>query len=199
MPANVGKPPASFAAPGAIQAPIAIGLLIASWHSGVVLPAGQLGPLSSLIHDPRARYLSFGWGNRRFYMAAHPGSGDALAALFRSPSVLFVQAVPAPASLLARDARIHWVCADRDELWRVESYIEQSLSRPGGTPVDLGPGPLPGSRFYASTGHYSAMHTCNTWTVAALQYAGLPVSARGVLSAGQADRRVRKLRACPTP
>jgi uncharacterized protein (TIGR02117 family) len=197
MPPNTGRRPPSFAAPGKIPAPIPIGLLVAGWHTGIVLPAQQLGPLTSLLHDPQARYLSFGWGNRRFYMAAHPGSGDALAALFSSPSVLFVQAAATPADLLAGDERIHWICADRNELRRVEVYIEQSLSRPGGAPVDLGPGPLPDSRFYASTAHYSAVHTCNTWTIAALEYAGLPVSASGILFASQADRRVRQLRTCP--
>jgi hypothetical protein len=145
----------------------------------------------------RAKYLSFGWGNRRFYMAAHPGSGDALAALFRSPSVLFVQRASAPADLLGPQAQIHWLCADREELWRVDRYIQASLVRPGGKPVDLGRGPLPESRFYASIGHYSAAHTCNTWTAAALQYARLPVRARGVILAGQVAGRLGALRECP--
>ena len=131
-------------------------------------------------------------------MSAHPGSGDAIAALFSSPSALFVQPAAAPSDLLASDIHIHWVCADREQVWRVDRYIEQSLIRPG-DPVDLGSGPFPESRFYASTEHYSAVHTCNTWTVAALEYAGLPVSATGVLFSSQADERVRDLRACPAP
>ncbi len=179
--------------------PRAIGVLVAGWHTGLVLPADELGPLKPLLlRSAQASYISFGWGNRRFYMAAHPGSGDAVAALFRSPGVLFIRAVPAPADLLASDIRIHWVCASRGEIWRADDYIEKSLSRPS-NPVDLGPGPMAGSRFYASRGHYSAVHTCNTWTAAALEYAGLPVSARGVLFASQVDRRVRELRACPSP
>jgi uncharacterized protein (TIGR02117 family) len=179
--------------------PLEIGVLVAGWHTGIVLPAGELGPLGSLREDPRARYLSFGWGNRRFYMATHPDSGAAVAALFPSPSALFVQALSAPTDLLGEDARIHWVCADPDELSQLASYIERSLSESGGKPIDLGAGPLPDSRFYASTGHYSAVHTCNTWTVAALQYAELPVRAGGVLFARQVDSRVGALRACPAP
>jgi hypothetical protein len=200
VPAQTGAPPASFLPSSANHPPFEIGVLIAGWHSGIVLPAGELGPLRPLLQgDPRAKYLSFGWGDRRFYMAAHPGAGDALAALFPSPSVLFVQTVSAPADLLASDVEIHWLCADREEIWRTDSYIEESLSLADGKPVDLGPGPLPDSRFYASTAHYSGVHTCNTWTVAALQHAGLPVRASGVLFASQADRRVRELRACPAP
>ena len=179
---------------------LAIGVLIAGWHSGIVLPKGELGPLRSLLEqDPQANYLGFGWGNRRFYMAAYPGSGDAAAALLRSPSALFVQPASAPSDLSANGAQIHWVCADPEELWRAESYIEASLHRLNGKPVNLGPGPFPESRFYASHGHYSAVHNCNTWTVAALQYAGLSVRARGVIFANQAGRRIRALRACPAP
>jgi hypothetical protein len=166
----------------------------------MVLPSSELGPLRPLLHrNPGANYLSFGWGNRRFYMAAQPGSGDAVAALFRSPSVIFVQPASSPADLLASDTRIRWVCVSAEELWRADSYIEQSLSRPGGKTVDLGKGPYPNSFFYGSTGHYSIVHTCNTWTLAALQYAGLPVKAAGVLFAGQVDRRARELPACPAP
>ncbi len=194
-----GAPPPSFAPAGRNHPPLAIGVLMAGWHTGLVLPAGELGPLRSLLRSGGpADDLSFGWGNRRFYMAVHPGSGDAIAALWRSPSVLFVQAAAAPADLLGGGVGIRWVCADRQEVWRVDRYIEQSLVRPG-SPIDLGRGPFPDSRFYASTGHYSAVHTCNTWTIAALEYAGLPVRAGGVIFAGQAERRARGLRACPAP
>lgn len=180
--------------------PLEIGVLIAGWHSGLVLPRGELGPLEPLLQrNPQANYLSFGWGNRRFYTAAHPGSGDAIAALLRSPAALFVQEASAPAVLSTGDAQIRWACADRDELWRVVSYVAATLSRLDGKPVDLGTGPLPESRIYASVGHYSAVHTCNTWTVAALQYAGLPVRAHGVIFASQAGRRIQTVRACPPP
>ena len=196
MPVSPVAPPQSFAPSAATRAPLEIGVLIAGWHSGILLPAGELGPLARLLRaDSHAKYVSFGWGNRHFYMAAQPGSGDALAALFRSPGVLFVQAMSSPGDS-SGDARIHWVCVNRTELWRVDSYIEQSLSRARHEPVDLGPGPLPDSRFYASAGHYSAVHTCNTWTIAALQYARLPVRATGVIFAGQAARRTGALRVC---
>jgi hypothetical protein len=193
------NPPPSFLATAAHRAPLAIGVLVAGWHSGLVLPRRELGLLAPLLSDSPAKYLSIGWGDRRFYMAPHAGSGDALAALLRSPSVLLLRRVSTPADLLEPGDHIRWLCADRQQLWRVDSYIEGSLSRPSGRRSDLGRGPLPGSVFYASTEHYSLVHTCNTWTVAALQYAGLPVHAAGVMLASQALARIRKLRACPAP
>ncbi len=193
--------PSSFVASSPDDHSLEIGVLIAGWHTGIVLPAGELGPLASLAQDnPQTKYLSFGWGNRRFYMAARPRSGDALAALLPSPSALFVQAASSPAGLsAASDARIDWVCLDRQQLWRADRYIEDSLFRPDGRPVALGAGPLPESRFYASSTHYSGAHTCNTWTLAALQYAGLPVRATGAIFARQVSRRAQRLRACPAP
>lgn len=197
LPPETGAPPSSFAPSGAGSLPLEIGVLIAGWHTGIVLPVSELGPLRPLLRSaPGARYVSFGWGNRRFYMSAHPGSGDAIAALFRSASTVFVQPAATPSGLTASDIHIHWLCADRDQVWRVDHYIAQSLLRPA-HPVDLGPGPFPDSRFYASTAHYSAVHTCNTWTAAALEYAHLSISATGVLFSGQVDGRVSGLHACP--
>lgn len=196
LPPETGAPPASFAPSGAGSLPFKIGVLIAGWHTGIVLPVWELGPLRPLLRaDPGARYVSFGWGNRRFYMSGHPGPGDAIAALFRSPSTVLVQPAATPSDLTASDIHIHWLCTGRDQVWRVDRYIEQSMVRPR-HPVDLGPGPFPDSRFYASTAHYSAVHTCNTWTAAALEYAHLPISATGVLFSGQVDGRVSGLRAC---
>jgi hypothetical protein len=54
-----------------------------------------------------------------------------------------------------------------------------------GMPRRLGPGPDPQSVFYAATGTYDLSHTCNTWTAEALRAAGAPVSAAGVVFAGQ--------------
>jgi uncharacterized protein (TIGR02117 family) len=199
-PALIHSVPSALPPPATSYPTAEIGVLVAGWHTGIVLPASELGALAPLLQtDSHARYLSVGWGDRRFYMAAHPRSGDALAALFPSRSVLFVQRMSTPAELSAADTRIRWLCADRQEISRLDTYIEGWLSRDTGMPVDLGSGPVPDSRFYASTGRYSAIHTCNTWTVAALEYARLPVRAGGVIFASQVNGRIRGLRACPAP
>lgn len=200
MPSNIQAPPHSFVPSGANHSPVEIGVLIAGWHTGLVLPSDELGPLNPLLHGgPQPKYLSFGWGNRRFYVNAHPSSGDALAALFHSPSALFVQSISTPSEASTGDARIQWICVDCEQLWRLDGYIDRSLSQPNGKPLELGQGPLPGSRFYASADHYSAVHTCNTWTLAALQYARLPVHAGGAIFASQASARIQVLRTCPAP
>lgn len=186
-------PPTAF---GTQPSDRVIGVLDAGWHTGLVVPVSALGPLDPLGRGvPRAGYLSFGWGNRRFYMSDHPTSGDVLRALFESKSVVLVQAVPTAAAL-AEEGNVRWLCASRDEVWRLDTYLRAALHRRDGAPVKLGPGPEPGSRFFASGEHYDVLRTCNTWTLAGLEYAGFPVHALGALFASQVESRIRDLPRC---
>lgn len=196
-------PGAALAGPaaGPGRARAAIGVLREGWHTGLVLPAGELdASLGGLRRSfPGARYLAFGWGDRAYYTKAHPGPGTALSALFPSSSVLFVRALPAPpAGALPSGARLHWLCASPGEVHRLDRYIGHYLRRgPHGKPESVGRGGWPESRFFASSGDYDVLHTCNTWTAAALQYAGLPVHAGGVVFAGQVLSRTRRQSRAP--
>lgn len=189
-----GAPPASFLAS---NSPESVGVLIAGRHTGLVLPADELGMLRDRLQlTSNAHFVSIGWGNRRFYMANPPDSGDALAAVFPSESVLLIQAIVRTADATPSAGELEWLCLDRNELWRLDSYLSDSLQWRGGRPLQLGPGPLPQSRFYASGVRYDAFNNCNTWTIGALQFAGVPVTSSGVLFAGQVARRIGTLPAC---
>jgi len=191
-----GAPPEG-GAPGRSSAGDSIGVLREGWHTGLVLPAAELDPPLAGLRQafPGARYLAFGWGDRAYYTEGHPGFGTALSALFPSASVLFVHALPARlAGALPKDASLHWLCASPAQVRRLDRYLGHYLRRgPHGRPKLVGRGGWPHSVFYASTGDYDALHTCNTWTVAALAYAGLPVRAGGVVFAGQVLSRTRPL------
>ena len=198
--ASVPVPPPTFLPvyPGGSPRSLVIGVLVAGWHSGLILPARELVPLNALLpRYPHERYVSFGWGNRRFYMSPHPTSADALAALFSSPSVMFIQAAPTAQELVPQGAILRWLCADRQEVWRMDVYLRDALRRLGGKSVRLGPGPYAGSAFFASRERYDALHTCNTWTTAALVFAGLPLHTGHVIFSGQVERLVGELRDCP--
>ena len=199
-PAPAPAPPPTFlpAPAGGSPRELVIGVLVTAWHSGLILPARELASLKALL--PRyahERYVSFGWGNRRFYMSAHPTPEDAVAALFSSPSVLLIQAAPTAQELVPQGGTLRWLCADRGEVWRMDVYLRDALRRVGGKPVRLGPGPHADSAFFASRERYDALHTCNTWTAAALVFAGLPVRAGHVIFSGQIERLAGNLRGCP--
>ena len=69
---------------------------------------------------------------------------------------------------------------------RLSQFLWDNFAKNGsGEPQRAGPGPYPQSVFYASTATYDASNTCNTWTASALRAAGLPVTAGGVVFAGQ--------------
>lgn len=178
--------------------PPVIGVLVRGWHSALMLPGSELGPLRPLL--PRyagESYVRFGWGNRRFFMSPHPTVYDALAALFSSPSVMLVQGAPSVHALVPVGARSRWLCADHTEVRRLDAYLRRTLRRPHGRPLLLATGPRSGSAFYASSVRYDALHTCNTWTADALKYAGLPVHAGGVIFSSQLERRIGTLSTCP--
>lgn len=179
----------------------AVGVLDQGWHTGLVLPARAMAPALEQLRRwfPAAQYLVFGWGNRTFYMTPHPGSGTALAALFPSPSVVFVYSLPKDLPTALPQSKLRWLCLSRGGARRLAIYLAHYLKkRPGDKLVDLGRGPFPDSRFFAATGRYDVFHTCNTWTVAALAFAGLPVSASGIVFAGQAMSEIRSLPPCPS-
>lgn len=197
-----GAPRAAQARPPATAggAETSVAIVHEGWHTGLVLPAKALGSSRLGLRPwfPDARYLVFGWGDRSFYMAPHPGAATALSALFPSASVLYIRGLRnKPRTAFPRVGELHWVCVSSGELSRLAVYLNAYLrKRSTGSPIELGTGPLPDSRFFASTGTYDAFRTCNTWTTAALAFAGLPVSANGVVFAGQAMSEVGSLPAC---
>lgn len=175
-------------------------MLVEGWHTGLVIPAKALGPGLNGLREtyPQARYLAFGWGNRAYYTAPHPGSGSALRALLPSVSVLYVRALPAmPSKTLPLGSSVHWLCASALGMRKLDTFLAHYVRRKrDGQPIRLERGPWPHSEFFASTKHYDALHTCNTWTAAALSFAGLPVRSTGVLFAHQVMSQIRNLHGC---
>ncbi|MHB8346190.1 MAG: DUF2459 domain-containing protein [Acidiferrobacterales bacterium] len=178
---------------------MSIGVVDDGWHTGLILPATELGfSLAGLRHRfAHAKYLVFGWGNRRFYEAAGPGVGMAVTSLFPSASVVFVQGVARRAQLAPPGATVHWLCISRAGLRGLDAFLDGYFRKePRGRPADARAGSAPHGEFFASTGTYDAFHTCNTWTAETLHSAGLPVRATGVIFASQVMSEIRPLRAC---
>ena len=150
-------------------------------HTGIVVPKLAAGidwrALARPEHlaDPRyARhpYLSFGWGDRAFYLetatwadvkpatvlAAATGSGDTLVHLDHLP---LPRIGPDVRSVMLRPG----------EYRRLAAFIRATLAdRPR---IHRGYGPY--DAFYTARGRYSARRTCNSWTGEALAAAGVRV------------------------
>ncbi len=181
------------------KARIPVAVIDYGWHTGLVLPVTALGrPLASLpAQFPQARYLIFGWGNRRFYEAASPGSGMALMSLFPSASVVFVQGITDRPESSQPSGGVRWLCVSGRGIHRLDVFLSGYFRTDAdGRFISAGHGASLNGRFFASTGTYDALHTCNTWTTEALHAAGLPVDDRGIIFAGQVMSQIRALHPC---
>jgi uncharacterized protein DUF2459 len=173
-------------------------LIAAGWHTEIALPIHAIqGPLRALTPDfPGCQYLSFGWGERNYYMARAPTFGDAISALFPGPAVLLVTPLYRPPGDSRAGAQVFEVGLSTAGLDRLSNHLWAALEKSGdGTPRRLAAGPDPGSVFYVATGTYSANYTCNTWTAESLRVGGIPVTPAGVVFASQVTDQLRSLNA----
>jgi len=164
--ASLPEAPACGAAAGP-----ALWLLDAGWHTELGLPPAAL-PAPWNGRFPDAALVFLGFGKRHFMLAEAPGLAEWLAAPFPGEGAMQVTAWPAPPVGALR------LPVTPEGLARLGTALAESFA----------PGPLliearPRRRFYAATRTYSLAFTCNTWTAAMLEAAGLPVSASGVVLA----------------
>ncbi len=168
------------------------------WHTEIGLRAdGITGPLAALEREfPGASYFVFGWGERDYYMAANPGLADLMRALVPGPAVMLVRGLHRSPAETFGAADVYAVPVSLEGMDRLSQYLWGYLDKDGkGELRRAGDGPEPESAFYAAAGTYDIGNTCNTWTAEALNAAALPVSAAGVVFAGQVVDRVRGLAA----
>jgi uncharacterized protein (TIGR02117 family) len=171
-------------------------LIERGWHTDIGLQATQianrLNPLR--VTFPGVDTLLIGFGERAYLLHRDHNFADMVAALVPGPGALLVTALRGtPQTAFPPDDVVVLNVSVRG-LARLTTFIAESFETTlGGTPREIADGPYPGSLFYASTRTYSAGYTCNTWTAEALQSAGLPVNATGVLFAGEVADQARRI------
>jgi uncharacterized protein (TIGR02117 family) len=173
---------------------VTIYVIAAGWHTEIALPVDVIhDPLRAVTPDfPGARYLSFGWGERNYYMARAPTVGDAMSALLPGPAVLLVTPLYRPPRDSRANAQVFELSLSTAGLDRLSNYLWAAFEKSGGgSPRRLAAGPEPGSVFYAATGTYSATYTCNTWTAEGLRVGGIPVTPAGVVFVSELTDQLR--------
>ena len=173
---------------------VTIYILLQDWHTEIAFPAPQLtGPITR-FHAifPGAAYLTFGFGERLYYQKRHTDLADMLNAILPGPGILLTTALPGPPSAVYHDQEMITLTITQAELDRLADFVWDALEKsPDGALNRIGDSPYPGYVFYGSATTYSGLYTCNTWTLEALDTAGLQTGAAGVLFAYQAMDRVR--------
>lgn len=153
-------------------------LLVAAeaWHLDLCLPAaplraGTLAPL--IVAAPTAPAFAFGFGLESWMRAARPGSAEALGAIGGGPAVVSVRALPGPAPPAAEETVTLRLPASGHAA--IATFILDQMPGP------LTPAPADGAwLLLPSARRYSLGFTCNTWVMAALAAAGLPVPVSGI-------------------
>ena len=183
-------------APRPGEASVTIYVVGHGWHTGIVVRRADV-PTAAWPESgglPVARFLEVGWGDRAFYESRDAGVSLALEAAFASTaSVLHVTGFDrTPAEYFPR-AEIIVIELSSRGMETVAGFISRAYARDAaGEPIELGPGLYPASRFYAATGRYSLVNTCNSWIAEALRAGGCPITPVWAVTAGnllfQAER-----------
>ena len=131
------------------------------WHTGIVARAADVPPgrWPDAEAFAGAEFVEVGWGDRDFWMAPRETIGLALqAALLSEASALRVLWFDGPVERSLPASDVVELAVSRAGLAALVDFVAESYARtPAGRPIDLGPGPLPGSRFYLATGALSPL------------------------------------------
>jgi uncharacterized protein (TIGR02117 family) len=181
--------------------PASVWVVTHQWHTGIAMRTADVPPGHWPDADlfAGAAFVEVGWGDRDFWMAPRETIGLAVkAALFSRASVLRVLWFAGPVEQSLAWSDVVELTVSRAGLESLVDFVAASYARtPAGRPIDLGPGPVPTSRFYLATGRYHLLNTSNRWTAAALGRAGVPIAASTLTAGGimcQAARLGRPIR-----
>ncbi len=155
------------------------------YHASLVLPLRVAGvdwterfPADDFGRpQPLATHVMLGWGERDFYMNTRTLADLELvtglkAVLGLGGAVMHVALIGEP--LPSPDLRPILLPVERYAA--LAAFIEDSFARDAAGGIMLHPGKGYGGHdaFYAGTGRYTALHTCNEWVGRALRAAGVP-------------------------
>jgi hypothetical protein len=168
-----------------------------SWHTDICLRSedadARVAELAAGF--PGARFLCIGFGERQYTVRHDHGVLTMIGAMFPSQAALLLTALRAPPAAAFGADQVVSLAISRAGLSGLDAYLWRSTQTGAdGTPTQLGNGPYVGSVYYAATGTYWGLHTCNTWTATGLRAAGLPID-DAVLLASEVMSQARRIAA----
>jgi len=137
------------------------------WHKYLSVDAIGIGIAKDY------NYLSFGWGERDFYMST-PSLTDlklstTLKAIFlTNPSVLYVQGY----KLIPKYLEVKCIKVTKNDYLQLMTFIQNTFQfDTKGRIIRIGNGHTTNAGFYAAVGSYSILKNCNSWTAEGLKKA----------------------------
>ncbi len=196
--ACAGTPPRSGAPGGAIAArPHELYVVRRGWHVDIGFPVSGLHAPLAVVNArlPGARFVLFGFGDRRYLMTRDQGSCTGLAALWPGPGLILVTGLATTPALAFSERQVIRIEVTAAGELAAEEFVWRSMAE-GDAPVEpVATGPYDGSVYFGARPRYSGVYTCNTWAAEVLRAAGLPVRSSGVVLAGQIWRQAQRCQA----
>ncbi|OUL32703.1 hypothetical protein BV372_18595 [Nostoc sp. T09] len=118
-------------------------------------------------------YLSFGWGDRDFYMSTPSVADLRLSTTFRAlflptPSVIYVQGY----QLIPDYLEVKCIKVNKNHYLELIKFIQATFKvNNQGRVIRIGNGHTANAGFYDALGSYSILRNCNTWAAEALRKA----------------------------
>jgi uncharacterized protein (TIGR02117 family) len=196
---TIVPPPAHTLDGASSRSSITVYVARRKWHIDVGFAATDLDPslLPMKAEFRTAKYLFFGFGDRRYLLTKNKNAPVLLGALWPGPALVLVTAIDGPPTVAFGQSQVIDIQLSMAQGHAMQSFIRASLV--GAELTALAPGPYAESAYYAAPQQYSALHTCNTWAAEALRAADQPIRATGVIFAGQLWHQVRRLQPTGLP
>jgi hypothetical protein len=185
------------ALPSSWQSTAVIYLVRRSWHIDIGFSASDLDPpLKSMgAGFAGARFLLFGFGDRRYLQSKSKRVPNMLGALWPGQGLLLMTGLAGTPAQAFGTGEIITLPVSAQQLRAAQTAILASVALRDGAPISDGPGPYPGSAYWRAIQTYSAFHTCNTWAAETLKAASFPVRSTGVIFAAQLWEQARRISA----
>ena len=185
------SPPSTSAAADASPDSAVVYVARRGWHIDIGFAAADLKrPLEALTAEfPRARFLFFGFGDRRYLEGKDRRAPVLLAALWPGRGLILATALAAQPTSAFGATKVIALKLTPSQAGEVQAFIWRSLDEPR----SYATGPYEGSLYFSATPKYSALHTCNTWAAEALAAGGLPIRGAGTVFASQLWRQVQRV------
>jgi uncharacterized protein (TIGR02117 family) len=120
-------------------------------------------------------FLSFGWGDRDFYLSTPTLADFKLDITFKAlflptPSVVYVKGYQA----IPNDLEVKCVRITEFEYFQLTNYIQATFKDDAkGQIIRIADGHTDNAGFYSAVGNYSILRNCNSWTGEALRTANV--------------------------
>ena len=178
------------------SAPAQVWVARRGWHIDLGLAVDGLNaPLTSVAaRFPAARFIFFGFGDRRYLTAKRQSSSTLAAALWAGAGLTLVTAVQGPPQQAFGEQHVLALTLNEQQMRSLQDFIWATFATTDGAVAVIEPGPYEGSLYFEALPRYSGLHTCNTWAAEGLAAAQLPIHRRFVLLAGQLWSQVKKLK-----